>query len=95
MIAARAPPPRRATSSVGPMDDGGRITEPVSALTMRNTTLATRQATATAMPPPRGTGLVLTRRSSGWSTMPKRWARRPDEGGEDEREGGREERTCR
>ena len=36
----------------------------------------TRKATPTAMPPPRGIGLVLTRRSSGWSTASTRRARR-------------------
>ena len=32
--------------------------------------VATIEAVATAIPPPRATGLVLTRRSFGWSTIP-------------------------
>ena len=40
----------------------------ISALSWRKTTTTTRNAVATAMPPPRGIGEVLTRRASGRST---------------------------
>ena len=76
---ATAPPARSPTSSSGAMVRGTG-TSPVWPLSQIPPRATRRNEIATATPPPRGTGALLTRRPPGWSTLPRRIATRRTSG---------------